>query len=1033
MVNLSLLGPFQADLDGQPVHGFKAQKAKALLIFLAVESNRAHQRESLMTMLWPGFALQSAQQNLRQTLYLLRQSLPIKENAPDLFLVDRTTVSWNPDVPLSLDIAQFEELAASLEIIDRRRAADLYRGPFLEDFYLPDSEPFEEWVTSKRAYYFNAVQDLIGHLADDYIAAADWHAAEEITRRLLEFDKLQEPAHRQLIEVLARSGRRQDALRQFNTLRQLLKEELDLDPDSETISLIEAIRAGTLKEITPKKAPEVPTPVETTQIQPNHNLPHSLANFIGRQQELGDIQRFILNNRLVMLTGTSGIGKTNLCLKTGHNLIDAFPDGVWMVELAPVTDPAFIPQAAAAAMGLNLSSGRPAEEVLMDVLHDSHSLLILDNCEHLIEDAARFAENILHTAPGVKILASSLEPFEIHGEIQYPVPPLTNPDEPASSPLEGWQQFDALHLFVTRAQAVSPDFEITEENISAVVQICRQLDGIPLAIELAAARVNVLPVADIAARLDDRFNLLVGGSRTAMPRHQTLRGMMEWSWELLSQPEKDLLQRLSVFAGGMTLEAVEGICSGDGIDPSSLLELLAQLVKKSFVVTKHRSGKLARYHLLESIRQYGVEQLRATSKLAYYRQRHLAYFVQLAVEAEPKLVSPEQGIWIRRLRSELDNLRAALLWARETDALAGIKLITAMWHFWDYGHKIEGQAWLTQLLDQAEKTLPPGQKAKAHWVLSRFNIWPVENKFAASRFAEESLSIYQDLDDQEGIANCLSVIGWSLYYDDPKKYLGLLQQSVDIFKSIGNQLGLAEILFWLGFIHEDTGFEDANAYYQESLVLFREVGHLLGIVAVLENSARLSIFQGHYDAARLMLEESLSLHQELGDTGGSTSYAILGYLYLNTAEYPSAQKNLEKSIHLGKQNGALALCDWSRAHLGYVYLRTDDLDQAQDSFENIISSFYEADTLIGIIYAVEGLASLSVARKQPKKAAKLFGWADRMREEINSLRWPAEDKNVDMDKSVIIELIGEEAYNAAYTEGQSLSTEQAIALAKSDS
>ena len=1031
MVNLSLLGPFQADIDRQPVHSFKAQKAKALLIYLAVESRHAHQREFLMTMLWPGFAMQSAQQNLRQTLYLLHQSLPVKENAPDLLLVDRLTMAWNPDIPLSLDIAQFEELADNREVTVRHQAVDLYRGHFLEDFYLPDSEPFEEWVTNKRAFYFNTAQDLMSRLANDYIAMNDWSHAEEITRRLIEIDKIQEPAHRQLIEVLARSGRRQDALRQFNTLRQLLKDEFGLEPDPKTVSLVENIRVGSLEEDTEKVLAETPAPVKITPSTPRHNLPQTLTNFIGRQQEIDEIESLIRDHRLVMLTGAAGIGKTNLCLKVGHNLIDAFPDGVWMVELAPVNDPAFIPHTVASAMGVRGSSNHPIDELLLDVLSDNQSLLILDNCEHLIEDAARFAESILRNTPNVRILASSLEPFEIPGEVKYPVPPLSNPETTDSSTIKDWEQFDAICLFATRAKAVAPEFEITEKNIGAVVQICQRLDGIPLALELAAARVNVLSVADIAARLDDRFSLLVGGSRTAMPRHQTLRSMMEWGWELLSDPEKDLLKRLSVFAGGMTLQAVEGVCCGKSIDPADIIQLLTQLVNKSFVFVKRQPDQEIRYHLLETIRQYGIEQLEKQGLLEKYRNRHLATFAQLAEEAEPKLISLEQGELIKKLSREIDNLRSALSWASQTDIEAGIQLIIATWRFWAYASIAEGGRWIEQLLAQTKDNLDPAVKANAFLLEARLNMWPLLDMKYIRELASQSLSIYQELGDQLGIARALAVKGWSLYYEDLNELVRLLRQSLEIFRTLEEPLGLAEAHWWLSHGMVRVHLTQAVAYLEKSLALFREIGHLIGIVNVLEDLAKLALFHGDYESAQKMLEEALSIHQVLGNQGRAHTLEILGHLYTRKGEYDAAREILSESVALSKQNGERNLTQWATIRFGYVLFKTGELEQARGIFQNAMLTFNRDDIQVGVVFAAECLASLIVSLGRGEKAARLLGWADKERQKISDRRLPIEEEDAEKDKSAIIEMIGEQAYKTAYETGQSLTTEQAVALATS--
>jgi len=365
--------------------------------------------------------------------------------------------------------------------------------------------------------------------------------------------------------------------------------------------------------------------------------------------------------RLLSLTGAGGAGKTRLALQAAADLIDEFPDGVWFVELAPLTDPGLIPQTVASVLGLREEAGRPVMAMLSDYLRAKTTLLVLDNCEHLIADCAKFADTILHAAPKVKILATSREALGIAGEVVCRVPSLSLPpkDLPGLQDLASLSQYEAVRLFIDRALAVQPDFSVTNTNAPAVAQICHRLDGIPLAIELAAARVKAVSVEQIAARLDDRFRLLTGGSRTALPRQQTLRATIDWSHSLLTEAERVLLRRLSVFAGGWTLDAAQAVCSCDPVCADDVLDLLAHLVDKSLVLFDLGDGQ-ARYRMLETIRQYARDKLLESAEAATVRERHLSYYLKLAQYAEPKLHGPEQFEWLGRLDNEHDNLRAAL-------------------------------------------------------------------------------------------------------------------------------------------------------------------------------------------------------------------------------------------------------------------------------------------------------------------------------------------------------------------------------------
>jgi predicted ATPase len=613
-------------------------------------------------------------------------------------------------------------------------------------------------------------------------------------------------------------------------------------------------------------------PLITLEAFPN-NLPVQLTSFIGRECELAELKHLLLSNRLLTLTGPGGTGKTRLALHLAADVLESFAQGAWLVELAPLADPTLVIQRVAAPLGVREQHARTLLDALMDYLRTKTLLLILDNCEHLIETCAKLADTLLRGAPGLKILASSRESLGIAGETAFRVPPLALPDPRQLSDLDALAQNDCVRLLIERASAAYPGFRLTSKNAAAIAQICLRLDGIPLAIELAAARTKVFPPEQIAARLDDRFRLLTGGSRTALERHQTLFALIDWSHNLLSEAERLLLRRLTVFAGGWSLEAAQAVC-GDGLG-DEVLDLLAHLVDKSLVAVEVEAEE-GRYRLLETIRQYARDKLLVSGEAESVRNRHLEFFVSFAEEAEPKLRSPEQLEWLDRVETEHDNLRVALAWSLESgEVTAGLRLAGALWLFWDiHSHQSEGLARLEGLLARtSNRTLARG-RALFGAGLFKYRQGDYES---ARTLLQESLSICRELGDKHGSALSLDRL-FSVAYSqgDHGEALLFADESLALYQELGDQWGIAHILNGKGEMARLQGdYDAAGGFYEESLALFRALGDQFNICILLHNLAYVVQYHGDYQRAAMLFKESLIASQGLGEKVNS-ALAVAG-------------------------------------------------------------------------------------------------------------------------------------------------------------
>ena len=600
------------------------------------------------------------------------------------------------------------------------------------------------------------------------------------------------------------------------------------------------------------------------------NLPIQATSFIGRAAEQAEIVRQLSSHRLVTLTGAGGIGKTRLSIAIGTELLTQYFDGVWFVDLAPLADPALVSQSVALALGLRAAQSRLDLTMVTGHLHDKCLLLILDNCEHLVQACAQFADAILRTCPHARVLATSRETLGIAGEISWPVSSMQTPD--ASHHIAATQAagFDAVRLFSERARAVRSDFHVTDENAPAVVQICQRLDGIPLALELAAARVKILSVEQIAARLDDRFGLLTGGSRTAFARHQTLRSLIDWSHALLSESEQLLLRRLSVFAGGWTFEGAQAVCAGDGISDDAVLDLLGHLVDKSLVIVAEHDGQ-SRYRLLETIRQYARDKLLESGEHDRVRQRHMDFYVTWTEAVEPQFLGNEQTMWLKRLDPELDNLRAALNWSMGTRAIrSGSRLLSASYRFWWLrGQSREAIQRLAELLSQPDLAAPTMDRARALFAAGFLEGWVHSNFSDARPLFAESLAIAEKFGDKKCAVRAQVHLGAiAQYQGDYQTARSLFAKSKALALAENDLFAIRNILS-----HEADGafmqgeYERAKSL-NEACVAYRgnREGHDLAYL--LRRLGQCNLQLSHAGEAVSFIRESLMMNRGFGDRQG---------------------------------------------------------------------------------------------------------------------------------------------------------------------
>jgi len=871
-LTIRLLGRFEVWRNGYPIleEEWERKKSKRLLSILLTEPGYVFSYDQLTDLLLSGTDVERARRNLQSLASRLRRTLePDCGRAADSVFILRQGEGYcfNTKAPYSLDTETLRDLVEQGDrLVEMKRWGDaLDRCQKAVALYVGDYSPgdlYEEWTLVPRKHCKDLYLRALGLLAECQAWTGSYNSAIRTCQRVIEAEPWNEPAYRQQMYVHYCAGDHSKAEETYRRCVQALTEQLDVEPGQETQQLHD--------QILTREALKLP------RWLPN-NLPHRLTRFIGRQYEVAEVECLLGENRMVTLTGVGGTGKTRLALKVASGLLKTFADGVWFVDLGAVSDGGNVPEAVAAALKVKPER----EELLLDALckyvQHKEILLIFDTCEHLIDACAQLVETLLHGSPGLRVLATSGEELRIEGEIAWSVPPLSTPPEAIGS--DEISNCDGVLLFLDRAQIACPSFTPTSENVLLVADLCRKLEGLPLAIELAAANLKTTLLDDMVALLGDRFHFLSHGSRTAPARHQTLSAAIDWSYVLLSDSERAVLRRLSTFAGSFTPEAATAVCAQAEIEDSQVDDLLWSLAGKSLLIFDLTLG-VGRFRLLDTVREYAVEKLREAGEDDIYWRRHRDFYLQLVQQAETR--GPAQREWLDRLELELENLRAALAWSKASGEIEeGLDLAStsAMMAFWERNqHVEEGLDWLQRFLDKS-KTDPNTATATGLCALGRLHN-RLGQSIEAKNALEKSLYMSRTLGEEDCIAAALANLA-------------------NVEMSLGN-IGRAKKL------------------YKQGIALNRKTGRLSSVASCLTNlGSLLCRHEGDYEGALCALQEALSISRKTGRKyleAGTLS--LLGSVYEQLGKGSMSSACYEDSLRISLEIGAKDLESWNLVELG---------------------------------------------------------------------------------------------------------------------
>ena len=1035
-LTLTLFGPMQVSIGGHPPLHLRSRKALALLALLALRPGRSVEREWLAGTLWPDADKEQASASLRPVLSELRKALggeAVRVQSPsrNSLLLDLTGVE--------VDVSVFDAAVTSQKLPALERAVALYRGPLLEG-------SAEEWAGQERDAREQDCLRALGTLAEAARAAGDHGAAVGLFRRALGIAPGWEAARRGLMETLAGGGDGNGALQVYREFVALLRSDPKAVPDEKTSALYARLRAETRQRAGGPVGDALRPPAARTV---SGNLPHPVTDLVGREDERAEVAARLRRSRLVTLTGPGGIGKTRLALAVGAESVPDHVDGVWLVALEALSDGGLLARQIASVLGLKEEFSRSCLIVVAEHLRPKRLLLVLDNCEHLLAAAAKVTGHLLRECAGVRILATSREALGITGETAWAVPALSVPDPAHLPPGQATLRrvlmgYEGIQLFVERARAVQKTFALTDGNALAVAQVCARLEGLPLAIELAAARIRAMTVGQIAARLDDRLGLLTGGSRAGQSRQQTLRATLDWSYDLLGEAERLLMARLSVFAGGWSLEAAESVCAGPGtsgeagIEAGRVLDLLTGLVDKSLVIFETRDSEArGRYHFLEMVRQYAVERLATGGGTGPVGARQLTWYMELAERAEGQLTGPAQETWLHRLDMEHDNLRAALTAgdAGESGRRQALRLAGALWRFWNVrGYFSEGRNSLERALGRPG--IPDDAAVRAKALNGAATLAYHQSDFTTARERyEESLRLFQELGDRSGSAEVLNNLG-NLMNDQGDRAAAqrLHEESLRLFQGLGDRSGSAESLNCLGNVaYKSDDLASAQTFYEASLRLFQGLEDRGNAAILLGNLGNVARLRGESALARARLEEGLSIHEALGNQHGiALTLNNLADVVREQGDLGGAGALFEEALRLRRALGNKRGSALSLSGLGGLAQHRGDLEGARALFEESLHLRREIGDRKAVAVSLREMAEVLAAGGHVRKAARLWGAVQSLRENIGTPLPPAHPGRAGQQLAQAQAALGETAFAAAWEEGRAMTWEQAASYAIGD-
>jgi predicted ATPase/DNA-binding SARP family transcriptional activator/DNA-binding CsgD family transcriptional regulator len=1004
-VRVWLLGGFRVSVGPRTIQRdkWRSRKAAALVKLLALAPGHNLHREQVMDVLWPNSGKKAASNNLRQVLYAARRVLdPASDSHNSCLSLEDEHLILCPEGDLWVDMDAFEEAARTARFARGpavyQAAIDLYAGDLLPE------DRYEEWAEVRREQLRQHYLTLLIELAELHEGRGEYAPAIETLSKATSEELTLEDAHASLMRLHALSGRPDKALAQYARLREALQRGIGTQPAETTRRLRDEIAAGKLLSA-PLPGPPQPAPSDGAK----HNLPSPRNTFVGREQESVEIKRMLAMTSLLSLTGMGGSGKTRLAIEVARELVGSYPDGVWLVELAPLSEEGLVAQEVANALEVQERPGEPLVDTLAEALEAKDALLVLDNCEHLVEGAARMVEALLASRTRLKVVATSREPLGVSGEVVWGVPPLSVPGRRGRQTPDELVGYESVRLFAERALLTeralygSTGFALGPDNASAVAEICQRLEGIPLAIELAAAWVGTLTVKQILERLKASLGLLKGG-RTLASRQRTLRGAMDWSHELLSESERALFGRLSVFAGGWTLEAAEAVGVGEGVEEEGVLELLWNLVNKSLVVAEAGTQEpAARYRMLEPIRQYASEKLMEGEEGEQVRRRHATFFLAVAEEAQPELEGPQQVSWTERLETEHDNLRAALSWVLDRgEGELGLRFGGALWRFWvARGYLGEGVGWLQETLASGDKAASP-VRVKVLEGMGWLTQTQGDSEQAEAAY-EELLEQSRELDEKGDVATALNSLGnLAAARGDNERARSLLEENMAVLRELDERstettLKRHHVLILLGLLalHDEGEPARAVALWEESLALAREVGDVdrIGTNQMMLGFA--AVAQGDYERARTVCEEALALSGE-------------------------------------SDSGVRWFVPESLVNRGLAELGQGEHERAAASFSEGLKLAREMGTKLSFPTSLEGMASLAGALKEGTRAARLWGAVEAARRDSGLALSPTERAVHEPYLASARAQSGEEAWEEALIVGRAMSLEEAAEYALSE-